>query len=474
MLEEMPEERREAFDRDTKMMATYHRTDSGVVVAIKGAPEEVLEACDRVAGGDALDEASRQRWLERSEELAADGLRLLALADRRVDDVEAEPYRELRFLGLVGLLDPPRGDVERSIERCRDAGIRTVMVTGDHPATARHIARSIGLIDDEVDDDRVIAGDAFVDPDEADEQQRDRLAEASIFARVSPRQKLDLIDLHQERGRIVAMTGDGVNDAPALKSADIGIAMGQRGTEVAREAADMVLLDDALSTIVTAVEQGRVIFENIRKFVLYLLSGNVGEIIAVGAAAALGAPLPLLPLQILYLNTLNDVFPALALGIGEGSSSVMERPPRDPEQPLLTNVHWGLIAGYGALIAATVLGAFAYSLEVAGFAEERAVTVSFLTLSIARLLHVINMRDSGTRLWRNEIVENLWMWGAIALCGAMLAVAVYFPPLADVLSLTDPGAHGWAVVALASLVPAVVGQIGFGIAKAAGLTDRRH
>ncbi|NBC18178.1 MAG: HAD-IC family P-type ATPase, partial [Bacteroidetes bacterium] len=360
LIDGRPEVERDAFDRETKKMATVHDADDGVFVAIKGAPGAVLDVCTHVdgeAGPEPLDDAAREQWLQQNAALARDGLRVIALGCKRMSSTDGAVYEDVHFLGFVGLLDPPRADIEAAIDRCQEAGIQVVMVTGDQEETARHIAHAVGLVDDP--DAAVVHGADLGDPDAMSGEQRRQVLEASIFARVSPEQKLRLIDLHQEQGHIVAMTGDGVNDAPALKSADIGVAMGERGTQVAQEAADMVLRDDAFPTIVAAVEQGRIIFENIRKFVVYLLSGNVGEVLAVALAAVASAPLPLLPLQILYLNMINDVFPALALGLGGGHRDVMQHPPRPSDEPILTRYHWGEIVGYGVVIAGTILGAFA-------------------------------------------------------------------------------------------------------------------
>ncbi|MFP4228721.1 MAG: cation-translocating P-type ATPase [Salinivenus sp.] len=458
-LEEAPVARTVEFDRETKMMATYHEGNDGLLVAVKGAPEAVLEACDHVAtsdGPEPLDAPAREQWTEESERLAQEGLRVLALAQKNVDDTEAPPYEQLGLLGLVALMDPPRTDVRPVIERCQDAGIRVVMVTGDHPETARAIAEAVGL---EMNEYAVEKGEDFTSIESLSDTDQTRLLQAAVFARVTPKQKLDLIDLYQASGQVVAMTGDGVNDAPALRSADIGVAMGTRGTDVAREAADMVLQDDAFSSIVAAVRQGRIIFDNIRKFVVYLLSGNVGEILAVGAAAGFGFPLPLLPLQILYLNVLNDVFPALALGVGRGTGEVMDRPPRDPEESVVTSYHWGLIGGYGVVIALTILGAFLAALQGLDMNVDQAVTVSFLTLSISRLLHVFNMRSPDSGLLNNEISRTPYVWGALALCLGLLLLAVYWPPLAAILSVVPPSLNGWLLIGAASLVPLLAGQV---------------
>ncbi len=460
LLEEMPEVDRDAFDRETKQMATIHETNGRYFVAIKGAPEAVLSSCTHIAEGEdapPMDDATRERWLEHNRTMAEDGLRVIALAARRTDAVPDDPYEDVQFLGLVGLLDPPRSGVRASLDRCKAAGIRVVMVTGDQPATARHVARSVGLVEG---DAPVIAGSDFVSPKDASPEERDHLLNTALFARVTPRQKLDLIDLHQAQGRIVAMTGDGVNDAPALKSADIGIAMGQRGTQVAQEAADMVLQNDAFSTIVAAVEEGRTIFKNIQSFVYYLMSCNVGEVMVVGLASLAGMTLPILPLQILFLNLVTDVFPALALGVGEAESNVMEEPPRDSSSPIIDRSQWLQIGLYGVAFTVAVLGALLYALEGWGLPAPEAVTISFLTLALAQLWHVFNMRAVNAHPWRNTITRNRYVWGAIALCTGLLLVAVYVPVLADALSVVPPAPRHWLLIVGASLVPLAVGQVG--------------
>jgi P-type Ca2+ transporter type 2C len=459
LIEKMPEIKEVPFDGESKKMATVHETKNGYFVAVKGAPEAVLEESSTMFNDESskLGDDERNKWMDHNNDMAGRGLRVLAVAMKTMDSADIDVYKDLKFLGLVGFTDPPRKGVKEVIRHCRDAGIRVIIITGDQPATARHIAREVGLIDK--DDPDVISGLEFDDLIEEKGNISKKLAGTDIFARVSPKQKLDLVKLYQANGAIVAMTGDGVNDAPALKSADIGVAMGRRGTQVARETADMILQDDAFPTIVAAVEQGRVIFENIRKFIIYLLSGNVGEILAVGVATVVSAPMPLLPLQILYLNVLNDVFPALALGVSEGDPSVMGQPPRKKKESFITLYNWGEIICYGLLIGGNLLAVFFIAMNWLGLSNTEAVTISFLTISVSRLLHTFNMRNPGSGLFKNEITKNIYVWGAIALSLSLLLTALYLPFLADILKVTPLSLKGWMLVLFASFVPLVVGQI---------------
>ncbi|MEZ5988173.1 MAG: cation-transporting P-type ATPase [Planctomycetota bacterium] len=460
LLRARPELREEAFDPERRMMATVHRDDGGRRVAVKGAAEAVLACCTRLCtpeGERALDDATREAWLARDRALASRGLRVLALADRRDADDRGEPYADLCLLGLVGMLDPPRAEVAAALEAARRAGVRVVMVTGDQAATAAAIARQLGLPGAE--DGTVVHGRDLGPLDELDDETRRRLVATPIFARVDPRQKLELIALHQRAGSVVAMTGDGVNDAPALEKADIGIAMGRRGTQVAREAADMVLRDDAFASIVDAIHQGRVIFANIRRFVVFLLSCNLSEILVVFTASAVGLPLPVLPLQILYLNLVTDVFPALALGFGEGSGDAMRRPPRPADEPIVTRAHWREVFVQGLLITVAVLAALLLGLHVLVLGEGEAVTVSFLTLALAQVWHVFDMREPGTHPWRNDVARSPWVLGATALCVSLLLAAVWLPGLRDVLATVAPSPAGWALALGASLVPMVIVQV---------------
>jgi Ca2+-transporting ATPase len=463
LLREWPEVLEVAFDPDTKRMATLHGKEGALFAAVKGAPETLLDRCTAVRTRDGtrpLDDADRASWLELAEEMAASGKRVLVLATAPVESPDAFDFENLVVLGLVGFFDPPRETVRTAIDACQDAGIRVVMVTGDHGATAWHVASAVGLIDPEPGDPvSFVDGRTLPEHGKLSEAAARDLLDAPVIARATPRQKLDLIELHQRNGAVVAMTGDGVNDAPALKKADIGVAMGLRGTQVAREAADMVLRDDELGTIVTAVAQGRAIFANIRKFVVYLMSCNVSEIFAVGLGALAQGPLPILPLQILFLNLVTDVFPALALGVGEGSPALMRESPRDPREPMLARRHWREIFGFGAVIALSVLAALGLSIHWLEMPAAEATTVSFLTLALAQMWHVFTMRNRASGWIRNEITRNPWIWGALGLCLVLLVLAVHWPALASVLSVANPGPSGWTLALGLSLVPLLLGQL---------------
>ncbi|MDU8913379.1 cation-translocating P-type ATPase [Aestuariicoccus sp. MJ-SS9] len=476
LLERWPEVGEHAFHSDVKMMATVHAQGDRYFYAVKGAAEAVLDACSQVLGPDgatAFTPAQRAAWAERTAAAARDGLRLLALAMKDSAAPDAPPYEGLTLVGLVCLSDPLREDVPAAIAACRAAGVRVVMLTGDHADTALTIARQAGLGDGRLSvlESGEIAG---LDADTVGAEARARILAADVFARVAPETKLTLVTLYQRAGHVVAMTGDGVNDAPALKKADIGIAMGQRGTQVAQEAAHMVLRDDAFATITEAMRQGRVIFDNIRKFVVYLMSCNVSEVLVVGLAVGAGLPTPLLPLQILFLNLVTDVFPAFALGLGKGDEGVMQKPPRDPSEPMVDRARWGLIAVLGALITLATLGAFAGALYGLRLAPGQAVTVAFLTLALAQLWNVFNVRDPGSGLWRNEVTRNGYVWGAITLCLALIGAALWVPPLAALLGLPDPGREGLALALGASLAPLALGQVWIAAAgRDKGTIDRR-
>jgi len=450
----------EAFDPNIRMMATVHAVDQEYLYLVKGAPEAVLAAASHV-GGTAQDhpltDEMKSRWLAQTEALAGQGLRILALAEKRRDSAYEAPFEGLTFLGLVSLKDPPRADAAAAVKSAQEAGVRVIMVTGDNAVTGANIAQAVGIADAEAAP--AVEGHMMTSADKLGPAKRQTLLKTAVFARMTPRQKLDLIDLYQQNGAVVAMTGDGVNDAPALKKADVGIAMGRRGTEVAKEAAEMILKDDAFASIVIAIQQGRVIFANIRKFVIYLLSCNLSEVMVVTFAMLAGLPLPLLPLQILFLNLVTDVFPALALGFGRGDSEILHRPPRPKQEGLLRRRHWQAIISYSALMTLTVLGAFIWALNRPGHDPADAATIAFLTLALGQLWHVFNMRSRRADFLKNQIVQNPFVWAALVICLGLIAMATFWPLFADVLNIRPPDQSGWVVIMIASLLPLILAQL---------------
>ncbi len=460
LLQQKPEVHEEAFNAERMMMATVHKANGHFSYAIKGAPQAVIEACDAVAGNNhtkTMTPEQQETWKQQAQDLAGQGLRVLALADKEADSGEAAPYEGLRFLGLIGLLDPPRKQIRTSIQACHQAGIRVIMVTGDQPETAQAIATDIGLYAD--NQQTVLHGAELGDMEDISEENKQHILQAPVFARVSPEQKLRILELFQAEGHTVAMTGDGVNDAPALEKASIGVAMGKRGTDAAKESADMVLKNDAFSSILSAVEQGRVIFGNIRKSVIFMLCTNGAEVAAVGIASVLEWPLPIRPLQILYLNVITDVFPALALSVGKGDPErAMQRPPRDAGTSVLGRREWLAISLWSSIMCACVLGALLAALHILGFPATQAVTVSFLTLACAKLWFVFNLRDAGTSIVQNDVARNPWVWTALAACIILLIAAVYIAPLSALLETVHPGWKGWSTILAISLIPMLAGQ----------------
>jgi Ca2+-transporting ATPase len=452
-----PEVAEYPFDPATKWMATVHRDHDRYFIAVKGAPEEVLALTDRTGvAAEPFDDHDKAAWLDMAQELAADGLRVLAVAAHPCEDPRKPLGGGLAFVGLVALRDPARADIAGAVASLRRAGIGVAMATGDHPGTALTIARDVGIAGT---DATVTTGRELSGLKDAPDSARDEVAGQRVFARVSPEQKLDLIDLFQSQGEVVAMIGDGVNDAPALTKADIGVAMGKRGTEVAREAADIVLLDDRFSTIVTAAREGRVIFDNIRRFSMYLLSCNIAEVLVVGLAVFAGLPLPLLPLQILFLNLVTDVFPAFALATGEGEGDVLDRPPRRPGEPIIPSRLWRAMAGYGVAISASTLLAIVAATYWLRLDTAAATTVSFLTIALAQLWHVFNMRGRGSTVLRNAVTANRLVWYALALCLVLIVLAVTVPVLATALGIAAVGVEGWALAVGCSLLPLAAGQL---------------
>jgi Ca2+-transporting ATPase len=454
LLERMPQAAELPFSSERGFSASYHHSPDGRAVFVKGAPGRVLALCSRVAlrtGVATLEPPMRETIERRNEALAREGLRVIALASSdRVADTQAP--RELTFLALAGIVDPPAEGVRDTISLFRQAGIRTVMITGDQAATAAHVARSIGLEEGEISS---LHGREIARLTEA--ELVDAVGRTTIFSRVSPSDKLNVVTAFQERGEIVAMLGDGVNDAAALKKADVSVAMGVRGTDLAKETADLVLRDDRFGTIGAAVEEGRIVYDNVRKFVFFLFSCNVAELLVVLGASLAGLPLPLLPLQILWLNLVTDTFPALALAVEPGEPELMRRPPRKPDAPILSRPFLLTLALFALLITASALTAFSWGLATG--TRERAVTLCFMTLALAQLLHLGNARSRRPVLSLKRALANPWAVAAVPLVVVLQLFAVYWTPLARVLGTARLAGLDWLVVAGLSLVPAVVGQM---------------
>ena len=427
-----------AFDADRKMMATVNQHQKIFNVYAKGAFESIVEYCDTLLKNGKIEKfKNKALWHQKVDDLALQGLRVLAFAYKESKTIPEYDtlLQKLTFIGLVGFIDPAREDVKATIATYKNAGIRVVMMTGDHPGTAKKIAQEIGLLEPNEPNVKVVAGKDIPDMEILSETAKNKLLNAVVFARVTPKQKLDLITFFQQNNNIVGMIGDGVNDVPALKKADIGIAMGIRGTEAARETADVILKDDKFTSIELAIKQGRAIFENIRKFVVYLLSSNLAEIISVGIAALLALSSPLLPLQILFLNLITDIFPALALGLGKGEIDIMKKPPRKPDEPIMTFKLWKATLIYGLCITASVLGITAYAHFVLKLVPNEINNMAFFTLIFAQLLNVFNMPKRHLSFFKNEVTLNPWIWYAIALCIFITATAYFIPPIAKALSL---------------------------------------
>ena len=452
------------FDSDSKRMITVHRGPQGSAIAfVKGAPAKMMAASSLQMRADEVTPLSaddRRRWEETNEELAHSALRVLGLAYRELPESykDADFDQELTFVGLVGMSDPLRDEAKSAIEKCREAGIRTVMITGDQQITAAEIAQQLGL---DLDLDgrtlKTVHGRELSDLDA--EGWKRIVADAAVFARVSPEHKLQIVEALQQQGHVVAMTGDGVNDAPAMKQADIGIAMGIKGTEVAKENADMVITDDNFTSIVGAVEQGRIIYGNILRFLHYLLSCNFSEILTVFMALMIGWPLPLVALQILWLNLITDIFPAFALALEPSAPDVMKRPPRDPQESLLTLRFVGLIVWQGLLLTGVTLFAFAVGMHWHGTEGEglrQATTMAFMTLALAQVFHAFNARSQRRSAFTDLLFTNGWLWAATGICLVLQGAAIYLPLLQRVLHTVPPTISDWGVISVCSLMPVAV------------------
>jgi len=428
------------FSSETKRMTTLHQTSEGMIAYAKGAPEMILNSCDwqLTAGGvKPLDDASRKHALAMAHEMADEALRVLAISSKPRVTLESA-QNGMTFLGLAGMIDPPRPEAKSAIAICEQAGIRPVMITGDHPVTAQAVARELGLLKT----GRVVTGAELEAM--SDEQFKREVETIEVYARVSPAHKLRVVTALQANGHIVAMTGDGVNDAPSLKKADIGIAMGITGTDVTKEAAAMMLTDDNFASIVAAVEEGRGVFDNIKKYLMYLLSSNIGEIVLMFGATLLGLPLPLTAVQILYVNLATDGLPALALAVDPAEKDLMKRKPRNPRTGIFTRPVVTLMVVGGLWSALVNLGLFAWALN-SGRSLEEAITMTFVSLVLIQFFKAYNFRSDRHSVL-NRPFANKWLNWAIVWEIVLLVLIIYVPFLHDAFGTYYLPLVDWAIV----------------------------
>ena len=452
----MPRVAELSFDSERKLMSTVHPFQGKYRVMVKGAPDVLLDRC--LIGPEEARAAA-----ERNEELASRAIRVLGMAYKDLDALPDELTtdtleRELHFAGLIGMIDPPRMEVKQAVAECYAAGIRPVMITGDHKLTAVAIAKELDIFRD---GDEAITGQ---DLDAMDQQTLEhRVERYSVYARVSPEHKMRIVQAWQSKGRVVAMTGDGVNDAPALKVADIGCAMGITGTDVAKGAADMILTDDNFATIVHAVEQGRGIYANIKKSIQYLLSCNIGEIITIFVATALNLhQMPLVPIQLLWLNLVTDSLPALALGMEPVEQGIMKQKPRDPRDSIFAHGFAASMVFYGVLVGAITLLAYVlgeYVLSDPAIADGTANTMAFATLVFCELTRAFAVRSERRSIFQIGLLSNKTMNKAFAISLALQLGVLLIPALQPIFSITPLTALEWVVVVLLALVPLVISEL---------------
>ncbi len=446
---EFPRVSETPFSSERKCMSTVHKQAGGYLLAVKGAPDVLLRQCSRVlhmGGIQDLSESGRRQILAQNEAMASDALRVIAVAYRQAQSAADNAERDLVFCGLIGLQDPPRREVFVAVRTCKQAGITPVMITGDHAVTAAAIAKQLGILKE---GERCITGQELDAMPQAELTKQ--IYNYRVFARVTPEHKVRIVKAFRENGEVVAMTGDGVNDSPALKAADIGCAMGKSGTEVAKSAADMVLTDDNFATIVKAVEQGRGIYDNIKKAVHFLLSCNIGEILVILAASLLSLPTPLLPLQILWVNLVTDSLPAMALGTERMEQDIMKRKPVQPGKSFFAD---GL--GLEILLEGMMIGALALAAFLLGYHHYGSLaigrTLCFAVLSLSELAHTINMRSSHS-IFKLGLFTNIKLTISIVLCVFLQVAVIMLPALSGIFDTVYLDGTQWGAVALLSLAP---------------------
>lgn len=452
------------FDSERKMMTTFHKDflPGKIVSFTKGAPDIIMDKCSHISiDGQALDFDAelRKDIMDMNSKFSKDALRVLAFAYKEYpslpETIESKQVEsDMTFVGLVGMIDPARPEAKEAIAKCKEAGIQTIMITGDYKETAFAIAKELGLAEKE---SQAIMGSELDSLNDAELQER--VKTTKVFARVSPDHKVRIVEALKRNGNVTAMTGDGVNDAPALKKADIGVAMGITGTDVAKNTAELILTDDNFSSIVSAVEEGRVIYDNIRKFVYFLLSCNIGEIILIFTSILMGIPVPLLPIQLLWLNLVTDSFPALALGTEQGDPDIMQKKPRDPKEPLLNKDLVTRIIIQSIAIGGTTLAAYLIALRNYPNNIEEARTIAFTTLILAELLRSYSVRSQTHSIFEIGLFTNMTLvYGTLFSFSLTLAV-VYIPFLQPIFDTFPMGWADWQIVIPFAFIPLVVGEV---------------
>lgn len=446
------------FDSERKMMTTVHKLGEGLFVATKGGLDEVMACCDRIdEGGEVrpLTKADRERIAQVNNDMARNALRVLAVAMNRIEALPQQVNpdtleRNLIFVGMLGMIDPPRPEVRAAVEKCREAGIKPVMITGDHMITAVAIAESLGI---KRGDDLAITG---IDLDRmSDAQLQEKIEDIAVYARVSPEHKVRIVKAFQSDGKIVAMTGDGVNDAPALKLANIGVAMGITGTDVSKEAADIVLTDDNFSTIVTSVEEGRRIYDNVLKAIQFLISTNIGEVLVLFVAVLFNWATPLLPIHILWINLVTDSLPALALSVDPAEPDIMRRRPIDPSRGIMTGSFLVRIILQGLMVAALSLIAYQVGMRDS---VEIARTMTFAVVAFTQIVIVFSIRSGEHSAFRG-MFNNKYLIGAFLIVSAMMWVVLEIPALKNIFHVSDLDGSQWVWVIVLSAMPIVITEI---------------
>ena len=441
------------FDSVRKMMTVICKKNGKSEAYIKGAPEEVIERCAYIlvdGRKKKLTQEGKEKISKKCEELSNDALRLLAFAYKKDKLQEKDVENDMILLGIVGMIDPPRKEVMASIKSCHDAGIKVIMITGDHKATAVAIAKNLGIYKE---------GDLAINVEElhemSPEELEQKVSKITVFSRVSPKDKLDIVNALQKKHEIVGMTGDGVNDAPALNTADIGIAMGKNGTDVAKDAADMLLLDDNFSTIEVAIKEGRRIYRNIQKVIQFLLTGNIAEVLTIFLAIVFNLETPILAVHILFVNLITDTLPALALGVDPANKNTMKHPPTKKgtlfEKNMVAN-----IAYYGALL--TLLSFTAYFTGLRD-SYKTAITMTFITLCLSQIVHAMNQHSNTMSFFSKNQPKNKYLFMAMLASILMLLIIVFIPGLRDIFSIVPLTVREWLTVIILSIMPLIVSEI---------------